>query len=643
MGSDPESVAVSVATDDSTRERPTEQRAGAGANASDVQSEISAESGRSVNTATSRGDATHLSQSGTLSTSTTKHQHVVNNKTITATIELLKGGCLPGDIVSVRVSVQHIKRLKSMTGVIVTLFRQGKIDSSPLPTSFTELPANPTNSQLQKEEVYPKSKTRLGGLSLSSTSSTSMFRKDLDQNTAPLIIDPSSLHASVTISTKLPDDSFPTIKNVPGEMISFKYLVEVIVDLGGKLSNQTQGSPSTRLSNFGTGNAESSSSYGQRRTAPNISDTAQLRREKGVISVSMETVVGTLDSSRNRRSKPPPSTAIASQENQGGNEAIRPELGYPDETSNSETSPYVNGQPPNAGYFPTQTPVNHQYYMHPPLSGAPPPSVIPQPNHVSYLLPDRTNPVNHLPQNGYHYEAAPSYVPSPNTTPTSPTSRQYPGWHSSQMAPGRPDRAAPIYIPPPQMPDEGLMSDKDRIRQAEARLLPSQPPQAEASTSAQPDDDLYSADETTPRVPRLDALSFSGANLDDAEAGPSAPSIDYMNTPIATDDAFTELPVQSASTDDKQELERLRLIGEASAPPEFPSDMDRGDSPGEASAGNAASDEQPSAPLLLEEDQSTITEDTSHLPLQPESSGSVQSYPSSSGEHQPEQLPAYER
>ncbi|EQL01015.1 pH response protein PalF [Ophiocordyceps sinensis CO18] len=218
VASEPDSVDRSIVTDDSGRDAQADHRSQI---PSDVRSEVSGESARSASTAVSKVDTAPLPQVGATMSSAAKQQFV-DDKTITATIELLRGGCLPGDTVSARVTVQHIKRVKSMTGVIVTLFRQGKIDTSPPPSRFAGMSKDETR-KLEKEEMYPRSRTSLGGLSLSSTSSTSVFRKDLDQNAAPLIIDPATLQASVTISVKMPDDAFPTIKGVPGDMISFNH------------------------------------------------------------------------------------------------------------------------------------------------------------------------------------------------------------------------------------------------------------------------------------------------------------------------------------------------------------------------------------------------------------------------------------
>ena len=67
---------------------------------------------------------------------------------------------------------------------------------------------------MKHEEYYPKSKTGLGGLSLSSAGSSSIFRKDLAQTFAPILIDPYTLSAVIHASVESPADAFPTISGV---------------------------------------------------------------------------------------------------------------------------------------------------------------------------------------------------------------------------------------------------------------------------------------------------------------------------------------------------------------------------------------------------------------------------------------------
>lgn len=447
--------------------------------------------------------------------SSTKTGPAVRNRTITATIELLRGGCLAGDMVPVRISVQHIRRIKSMHGVIITLYRQGRIDSAPpLPTS-RELTKREAK-RLEKEEYYPKSKTGLGGLSLSSAGSCSVFRKDLSQVFAPLIIDPGTLTASVTTSIRIPEDVFPTIKGVPYEMITFKYNIEVIVDLGGKLANQIQTSKMGPGAAPFVGNPYEAGAASLASWSTSIIDTDRLRREKGVICVVDEVVVGTLDSSRLRGKtvKPPPST---------------------------------RSQP----YTPDQRPPSHSGSGWPhPVAAGPDPEPYP--------------------------EEYPPYPPEP-------ASQHHDYWN---VAP-TPSVSAPHYVPPPDpLPDDRTLTEKDRIRQAEQRLLPSQPPIAGPSSA--PDENIYDADDQPPDAP-------PPLVPPDQAAAPTAPSLDDLAPPLPQ------------GTEDKQELERRRLLAEASAPPEFPEDYDDHEETGESSAGPSAppplSEEGPSAPVLGEDEE----------------------------------------
>ncbi|KHN99910.1 pH response protein PalF [Metarhizium album ARSEF 1941] len=546
----------SVVTEDSTRadnahSSPIETRGGSVP--SDMHSEISGESGRSVSTA-SRAEFTQLSHVGSTLTSAAKQQ-VVDDKTITTTVELLKGGCLPGDTVSVRVTVQHIKRVKSMTGVIATLFRQGRIDTNPPPLLVAQ--GVHLARRLHKDDPYPKSRTGLGGLSLSSSSSTSVFRKDLDQNAAPLIIDPETLQASVTVSVRVPDDAFPTIRAVPGDMISFKYQVEVIVDLGGRLSSQLgAGGSKSRFGTSSGNNTESNqASFGPQRGS-NIADTSQVRRERGIISLSFETVVGTTDSSKAR----PATKPVAKTR------TIRIAEADEDQSIQPETSCHINPQHPLSSIL-----ANGQPHLSSPNTRL-----------------DYTSPPRH-----------PAHVQQQSRAAAAGSSRDI-------QVNGHNPLAAPSYIPPPQIPDQTSMTEKDRIRQAETRLLPSQPPAVPSAPGE--DDDIYDA-EDTPRAPSSGPLV---PTADEAEAAPSAPTEDEVTA--------------GQPREDKQELERQRLMEEASAPPEFPDDMER---PGGSSSADTAANEA-TAPDLGDADE---------YPGYGVGGGS----PRDGGGSHAEQLPAYRR
>ncbi|KLU87767.1 pH-response regulator protein palF/RIM8 [Magnaporthiopsis poae ATCC 64411] len=453
-----------------------------------------------------------------------------DEKTITANIEMLKGGFLPGDFIPVKVCVHHIKRIKSVHGVIATLYRQGRIDSAPPISLFTDLSKEEIR-RLEKEEYFPRSKTGLSGLSLSSAGSCSVFRKDLSQAFGPLIIDPVSLEASVTISVRVPEDVFPTIKGVPGELISFKYQLEVIVDLGGKLASQIQsgqGGPSGAPTPVAAirNPYEHGSSMPMGQWGASIIDTDQLRRLKGVISVVFEVPVGTLDSSRQRTRG-----------------SLRPKL------------------------------EREQAYDPRPLPAQPMVAVVYGPDEKRRATEDEV--------------AEESYSNHRGDGPALPIVNEYaPSPH--YMTRDLQSHPAPVYIPPPDVPAEAELSEKERIRRAEQRLLPSQPPAAESSSAAAAaaaapaEDDLYNAE---------DQNHWQDVAV---APGPSAPTLEDLE-PGAT----------SGSGEDKLERERQRLLAEASAPPEFPEDYDAGPSapPISATAPVLELEVEPSAPVFAEDDE----------------------------------------
>ena len=219
----------------------------------------------------------------------------LSSQTITTTAELLKQGALPGDIIPIKVSVTHTKP-NARGLVIVTLYRQGRIDMHPA------IPLVPKGKgkKAQYEDIYPRSKTGLGGLYLSNGSPSSAYRKDLCQSTAMMVVNPQTLTAEIKASVRLPENAFPTMTNVPGGMIVFRYYVEIVIDLCGKLGEArflprlTAPQPSfhdtTDHSNQITSN-----------WANNILDTAQLRRTKSVIDVTFPLIVGSKDSTRDAR------------------------------------------------------------------------------------------------------------------------------------------------------------------------------------------------------------------------------------------------------------------------------------------------------------------------------------------------------
>jgi hypothetical protein len=491
---------------------------------SDIQSEVSAESAATHNSSSVRG----VEANGGSVAGSRVSGGAAEEREITATVELLKGGCLPGDLLPIKISVDHNRRMKSMHGIVVTLYRQGRVDYAPPSSLFTNL-SKEDAERLEREEYYPKSRTGLGGLSLSSAGSCSVFRKDLSQAISPLIIDPTTLSANITTSVRVPEDVFPSIKGVPGGLICFKYHVEVVVDLGGRLAGQTQGSlqqPGSfgPMPAPGAGSGSALGAYDANRMANwngAIVDTDNIRREKGVISVSFEVVVGTMDSTRSR-----------------GKSVVRSA---------------VASDPTPRQTFPDVDDMN--YSWHDEFDG----------DGAYDETGDRVTP----------YEQSESYYPSDGAH-----QRPYYNFHSQ-------DTQAPDYVPPPQLPDQNGLSEKERVRQAEERLLPSQPPAPSLGSEAGPSQPPALAASS----PQPGAHTIrSSADNDTTYERPSAPTLAQLSATAA-----------SNPFDDKQELERRRLMAEASAPPEVPEDYEiEGSSAPPPDIAGPATSHEPSAPVLNE-------------------------------------------
>ncbi|KAF2499842.1 hypothetical protein BU16DRAFT_524285 [Lophium mytilinum] len=476
----------------------------------------------------------------------------LRGKSITAKIEIAKGGFLRGDNIPVKISVEHTKHIKSVRGIIVTLYRQARVDMHPA------LPVAPHSKgdKTKSEDYYPKSRTGLGGLSLSSAGSSHLFRKDLSQSYAPLYVDPKTLTAEVKCSVRVPDEAFPTISSVPGAMISFKYYVEVVVDLQGKLTGLDKYFSNSGLLSvpnmYGNtpemGRAEDANGSIFAAWGGNFIDTESIRRDKSVVCSVFEVVIGTKDSDRNgkRRQQAPPE--------------VEPSV-VQDPIQNTHHIPLAAGDP---RYYPSLEEQEYYGYEH-------------QDHYYG----------NYAPGEGY----------------------QEGDYHDGQYYDEYDDMLRTSHFPPPNPEQEEELPEKERLRRAEARLLPSQPPEA-PGTSAQAS---HIIPPSAPAIPEDDAPyhpSPQHRNYEDDNipgrsnlSGPPMPST--PSTVIAAPQSNSQLApsysppsLNSAHhphTEDKQELQRRRLEMERSDPNDVPDDM------GEASR-SPHPVVAPSAPVLDEED-----------------------------------------
>ncbi|KAI9882317.1 MAG: hypothetical protein M1823_005935 [Watsoniomyces obsoletus] len=217
-----------------------------------------------------------------------------SERSVRATVELSRGGCLPGGILTVKINVHHIMPIRSLHGVIITFYRQSRIDPNPWDGG--------DGQQSKTDYYYPKSKTGLRALSSSAPGVVRKYRMDLCQTVSPLIVNPHTLQATVQASIRVHDDVFPTISSVPGDMVSFKYFVEVALDLKGNLSSQDKLMAHLGVAKSAAEYASSTEHGGSTSTwVGSVVDTERLRREQSVVVRTFEVVIGTNDSSRGKK------------------------------------------------------------------------------------------------------------------------------------------------------------------------------------------------------------------------------------------------------------------------------------------------------------------------------------------------------
>jgi hypothetical protein len=528
----------------------------------------------------------------------------LKGKTITATIDVLKGGFLRGDQIPIKVTVNHTKHIRSLKGIIITLYRQARVDMHPA------LPVVPNSKgdKTKSEDYYPKSRTGLGGLSLSSAGSSHLFRKDLCQSFAPLFVDPRTLMAEVKCTVRVPDEAFPTISNVPGAMISFKYYVEVVIDIQGKLTGLDRMVSNAGLVNLPSAAGSTSAMARDDATSSmfstwggNFVDTDQIRREKGIVSALFEVVIGTKDSDRNGKKK---QTQEQSADENGAYE------GYGDPNAEPGYDPYYyeqdeNGQYYDYNYGPTydddDVPGYEQHGAGRATAFPVPAVVLEEEQGISEKERLRRAEEHLLP-------SQPPDVAGPST-PSGAVQYGIPA--SAPMLPedddpnppyvaGSSSSSTPLHPPPPfRAASSPLLS---------SRTTPAPPLQRRVTNITDDETRTIRTGSSHTIHPSRSEPPVNGEDNDPSKPlpplPPQSPSTAQGSTPayVASSSSHVE------PTDDKQEMQRRRLEMERSAPP-----MDH-DEAGESSGAPSAppldriqgAQLAPSAPMLNDEDEDLV-------------------------------------
>lgn len=462
--------------------------------------------------------------SGAPSTTRTGETRIISRKAITATIEVQKAGFLSGETIPIKICITHTKQITSLRGVIVTLYRQARVDMHPALPVVTG----------GDDDVYPKSRTGLSGLSLSSAGSTHLFRKDLDQGFAALIVNPETLTAEIKATLRVPEEAFPSIASVPGAMISFKYYVEIVLDIQGKLVGLDRMLPSSVGTMNGPSNARPADSSVYAPWGGHFMSTEEIRRDKSVISSLFEVVIGTRDSAKKSAWKHPVQ--------EGG-------LQGPEDAGDGMTTDSIPSYAHSEGQY-----QNYDQQLHPDSSWD---------SQYGY------------PTDGAYYEEPPV-----------------------------------VRFPLPDLQEQSEpISEKEQIRRAEARLLPSAPP----------GDGVESSATAAAHAPSAPVLPDEAAHTlvpsapfqhDVVTAGPSSSQQTRHSRRESSAPAYDHDSAPSAPpTEDKQEMHRRNLELERSAPGDVPEELE---AEAGASAPALSQIHEPTAPVLTEDDDFLFNAPASH-------------------------------
>lgn len=189
---------------------------------------------------------------------------------IRVTMEIGQRGFLRGELVPVKLNINHLKQIQDSRGIIVTLVRVCRLDYGP--DGFYE-----------------------------------SFRKDLQQLVIPLFVDPNTFALEINTSLRVPPDAFPTILGCP--MVSFQYFIEVMLNLSGKPLSlegpsdhpKSNLAPHDDMLSSGQGStpgavAAANYNFHAYATAQNRSEfinTDKFKRLKKFLQITSEVVIGT--------------------------------------------------------------------------------------------------------------------------------------------------------------------------------------------------------------------------------------------------------------------------------------------------------------------------------------------------------------
>ncbi|KAI5966310.1 RIM8 [Candida pseudojiufengensis] len=195
------------------------------------------------------------------------HSHNKPPATIKVILNVPQRGYLRGESIPVKLSINHLKKVQDLNGIIITFVRVCRLDNGP-------------------DGVVES------------------FRKDLQQVVLPLYVDPITFQSEIQSSLRVPADSFPTITGCP--LVSFQYFIEVLINLSGKSiivdpeaitdrhspdsQQQDQQHQITSIENF---QFNFNSSLQHQKDRSNFINTDRFKRSKKFLQLTSEIYIGT--------------------------------------------------------------------------------------------------------------------------------------------------------------------------------------------------------------------------------------------------------------------------------------------------------------------------------------------------------------
>lgn len=332
---------------------------------------------------------------------------------IKVALEIPERGFLRGELIPIKLNINHSRKIQDLNGIIVTLVRVCRLSNG--------------------HENMVES-----------------FRKDLQQLVLPLYVDPNTFQSEINTSLRVPADAFPTISGCP--LVSFQYFIEVLINLSGKSlildsSNHHKPSISTDEANHSLlenpsndlkykFNFNSNASMNQNERSGFI-NTDKYKRMKKFLLLTTEVIIGT-----NRLNK-----RLAYTSNERSNEPLHDNPNSISPTSRKSST--VSGSNDSPLLF-NQT-------------GSTPPS------QQGHQQPMSLNPLTEaIPANNF---STPPYFENQQDSPLNIADTPIPGYEEVSN-----NYHANSSLAPVQMPTHQHLSEKEQMRAHEASLLPSAPP-----------------------------------------------------------------------------------------------------------------------------------------------------------------------